>query len=124
MNINDVQVSIKTKFIPEKSSEEQKYFFFAYQITIKNESRQQVQLLKRYWLITNAEGQISEVEGSGVIGQTPTLSPGEIFSYVSACPLDTPMGTMQGFYTMVDQDKQQLKVEIPLFSLRHPKLCH
>ena len=124
MNNHDVQVSIKTKFIPEKSSEEEQYFFFAYQITIKNKSTHRVQLLRRHWIITNAEGQVSEVEGSGVIGQTPTLSPGEVFSYVSACPLDTPMGTMQGFYMMIDQDKQPLTVEIPIFSLRHPSLCH
>ena len=120
----DIQVSIKTNFISERSDEKQNYFFFAYQVHINNQSSETVQLMRRYWKITNASNQVQEVEGAGVIGQTPVLKPGEAFVYISACPLDTPMGTMEGFYTMVDEYDQQIQVQIPLFSFRHPQLCH
>ena len=124
MSAESIQVSVKAKYIPYRSREEKNYFFFAYQIHIQNNSPQSVQLTRRYWLITNGMGETQEVEGAGVVGETPTLAPGEAFTYTSACPLDTPIGTMEGHYTMITAQQNILHVPIPLFSLQHPTLCH
>lgn len=115
-----IQVDVISSFIADQSAPEEGRWFFAYQITIQNHSTRTVQLISRHWRITNAEGREEEVRGSGVVGQQPVLRPSEGFQYVSGCPLDTCVGTMEGEYQMVDQDGVPFEVKIPAFGLADP----
>lgn len=110
-------------FIPEKSSPEEGLWLFAYEISLENLGERTVQLHRRFWKITNGDGEVQEVEGAGVVGKTPVLEPGDSFSYVSACPLSTEFGTMEGHYTMSDTDSgDRFQIEVPVFSLCPPML--
>ncbi len=76
------------------------HYFFSYTVEIHNGGEKTVQLVGRHWIITDAHGKVEEVQGAGVVGQQPTLEPGESFKYSSFCPLPTPTGTMEGSYLM------------------------
>ena len=79
-----------------------------------------MQLLSRYWHITDANGRVEEVSGAGVVGEQPELNPGDSYQYTSGCPLTTPSGIMVGRYTMRDEAGQMFDVAIPAFSLDLP----
>lgn len=123
--VNDkqqIEVQVATRFLPESSTHQQ--FAFAYHITISNRGEEGVQLLSRYWLITDGNGKKMEVAGDGVVGKQPVIMPGESYRYSSGAVLDTPVGTMQGFYTMEKLDGGQFNAPIPLFSLAVPNLVN
>ena len=116
-----IQISVESYFQPEQSHPEQLHYFFAYRITIKNYSDATVQLKRRHWQIFDSCGKKSEVEGEGVVGETPILSPGEEFQYVSGCNLTTDMGRMFGVYQMERIfDGQTFNVKIPVFHMIAP----
>lgn len=115
-----VRVQVRSQYVPERSNPARDEFFFAYRIRIANEGRETVQLLARHWTITDAHGRIEEVEGPGVVGEQPVLSPGESFEYTSACPLPTSFGSMQGTYRMVTEHGEQFEAEVAPFSLAQP----
>lgn len=96
-----VRVIARPHYVPEQSEPAAGQYLFAYHITLRNEGAETVQLLSRHWVITSGEGRVEHVRGPGVVGQQPTLQPGEDFQYSSACPLDTPVGTMHGEFNMV-----------------------
>ncbi|HSH92617.1 MAG TPA: ApaG domain, partial [Roseimicrobium sp.] len=50
---------------------------YVYFITIINQSDVTVTLRARKWVVRNGKGQVSVLEGDGIVGQTPTLAPGE-----------------------------------------------
>jgi len=52
-----------------------------------------------------------------VVGETPTLKPGESFEYTSGVPLPTSSGFMAGTYGMESATGEGFEVEIPTFSL-------
>jgi ApaG protein len=79
-----------------------------------------VQLISRHWIITDAVGKVVEVKGPGVVGNQPTLAPGQSFEYTSGCPLTTPFGSMHGTYQMIDQSGEQFDVQIAPFTLTEP----
>ena len=112
-----IEISVRPFYLPDQSSPEDNSFVFAYQITIQNQGHQAAQLLDRHWIIKDASNHIEEVEGPGVIGQTPYLEPGESFTYTSFCPLSTDYGTMKGSYGMVRPDGERFEAEIPAFAL-------
>ncbi len=114
-----VRVTVRSQYVPERSAPPQRYFF-VYQVTIANESAEPVQLLSREWVITNALGEEHVVRGAGVVGEQPRMAPGEGFQYVSACPLDTAVGTMHGTYTMVTDGGDSFDAQIAPFSLAEP----
>jgi ApaG protein len=116
-----IEVKAKPRFLPERSSPENGYFFWAYTITLINHSRQTVQLKTRHWRITDAQGRLQEVRGDGVVGEQPVLKPGENFEYTSGVPLPTPSGFMTGTYGMVSASGENFDVEIPAFSLDIPQ---
>lgn len=99
------RVSVTPQFLPDHSSVDERRWVFAYRIRISNESERTARLVSRRWLIINSKGTRHEVEGEGVVGQQPTIAPGESFTYASFCPLDTPWGTMEGSYTMEPADE-------------------
>lgn len=117
-----VHIHVETEYLEEQSAPEKGQFFFTYHITIHNSSDQTVQLLSRHWIITNADGHEQEVKGPGVIGEQPTLAPGEHFNYSSFCPLDSPVGTMHGSYQMVTETGDCFDAAISPFSLQVPGL--
>ena len=115
-----IEVKVTPRFLPDRSSPENGYFFWAYTVDISNESEATVQLKTRYWLITDAAGKKETVRGPGVVGQTPVLAPGQSFTYTSGCPLSTPSGIMVGSYQMQRTDGGMFDVAIPGFSLDSP----
>jgi len=122
---NGIQVEVESCFVPEHSDLSNSSFFFSYKIRIYNSGQRTVQLMSRHWIITDGRGRIEEIRGPGVIGQQPSLSPGESFEYESFCPLPTPTGMMQGAYQMVClQSGEQFDAEIPQFFLVEPNSFH
>lgn len=115
-----VRVQVKSRYVPERSNPEHDAWFFAYTVTLTNEGEDTVKLLTRHWIITNANGDVEEVRGPGVVGAQPVLEPGESFEYTSACPLPTAFGTMHGTYQMVTEDGERFDAEIAPFSLSMP----
>lgn len=117
---DDVAVRVAVNFLPEQSQPEAGKWFWVYHIRIENGSDRTIQLQTRHWRITDARGMVNHVDGEGVVGETPTLKPGQSHDYVSGCPLTTPSGTMEGFYTFSTREGEQLEVRIPFFPLAAP----
>jgi ApaG protein len=116
----DIQVEVESFYVPERSEPKRSYYFFAYHITITNRGDVPAQLLARHWVITDGNGQVQEVRGDGVVGEQPHLEPGQTFDYTSACPLQTPFGTMEGSYNFVTDGGEEFDATIPLFMLAVP----
>ena len=116
---HQVKVTVEPTFEPERSDPEASSYFWRYDIEIANLGDRPVTLLERYWRITDADGRQQEVRGPGVVGEQPTIQPGESFRYASGCPLTTPSGMMFGEYRMV-KDGRPFDVAIPAFSLDSP----
>ncbi len=121
---NGIRVHVTSQYSAEHSQPLQKQWFFLYTVEISNESQDTVQLISRHWVITDADSQIEEVRGPGVVGKQPVLAPGESFEYTSGCPLTTPFGTMKGTYHMVTTNGSHFDVEIPPFALTEPYTVH
>lgn len=119
-----VCVQVQSVYVESQSIPEEERYVFAYTVTIRNLGRFDVQLLGRYWLITNSNGRQTEVQGEGVIGEQPIIRPGSEFQYTSGAILETPLGTMEGHYEMVDQKGQPFRTAIPVFRLAIPTLIH
>lgn len=124
INSSRVCVQVQSMYIETQSQPEKDRYVFAYTITLRNLGRYLVQLVGRYWLITNANGQEIEVQGEGVVGKKPRIIPGGEFQYTSGAVLETPLGTMQGHYNMVDEQGQGFHVVIPVFRLAIPSLIN
>jgi ApaG protein len=112
-----IEVTVTPRFVAERSSPDNGYFFWTYTIEITNGGEETVQLKTRHWRIIDALGRMQEVRGAGVVGEEPLLKPGESFEYTSSVPLPTPSGFMAGSYGMVTSDGEAFDIEIPAFSL-------
>jgi ApaG protein len=119
-NTRGIAVSVEPTYLEARSSPENAHYLWAYRVIIENQGRETVQLLSRHWMITNARGELTEVKGLGVVGEQPTLKPGQRFEYTSGVPLDTPSGMMGGAYQMENEGGERFDIEIPTFSLVHP----
>ena len=119
-----VAVSTRTAYIPEQSDAASGRYVFAYTITLKNTGNVAAQLISRHWIITDANSQVQEVRGLGVVGEQPQLGPDESFEYTSGTALATPVGTMRGTYQMVAADGLQFDAIIPEFTLSIPRVLH
>jgi ApaG protein len=113
----NIEVVVTPRFVPDRSSAENNYFFWAYTIAITNHGDDTVQLKTRHWRITDATGRLQEVRGAGVVGEEPVLKAGESFEYTSGVPLQTSSGFMTGTYGMVTPAGEHFDIEIPAFSL-------
>jgi ApaG protein len=113
----NIEVVVTPRFVADRSSPENNYFFWAYTISITNKGDDAVQLKTRHWRITDAHGRQQEVRGAGVVGEEPVLKVGEAFEYTSGVPLQTPSGFMTGTYGMVSVSGEHFDVDIPAFSL-------
>ncbi len=117
----NIRVTVRSFYLDDQSKPEQSQFVWAYRITIENRGRESVQLMRRSWLITDAQGRTVKVSGEGVVGEKPVLEACESFEYTSGTPLHTPSGFMSGRYHMMMTTTGELfDVEIPTFSLDSP----
>jgi ApaG protein len=119
-----VKIIVRPQYLDGQSRPEEGHYVWAYTITIENHGRETVTLRTRYWKITDANGQVQEVRGAGVVGEQPTLKPGDSYSYTSGCPLKTSSGFMVGAYQMQIESGELINVDIPAFSLDSPHEKH
>ena len=120
----EITVSARTTFIPDQSDVENGRYVFAYTITITNTGNVAAQLMSRHWVIADANNQVQEVRGMGVVGEQPLLRPTESFEYTSGTAIATPVGTMHGSYQMVSEDGVRFDAPIPQFTLAMPRVLH
>jgi ApaG protein len=121
---NKIRVEVETSYLDEQSSPTEQRYVFSYTITIRNEGQRPAKLLTRHWIITDANGKVKEVRGEGVVGEQPHLEPGQGFRYSSGAVLETPVGTMEGSYQMVDPEGHRFDAPIPAFRLAIPGILH
>jgi ApaG protein len=115
-----IQVVAKSTYLPGESAPQSLRFLWSYEVTIKNDSEEIVQLLNRHWRITDMTGKVDEVRGPGVVGLQPIIKPGKQFVYSSFCQLSTPQGTMEGFYELQNLEDVRFLTEIPKLVLAAP----
>ena len=116
----DIEVRVEPFYLEDRSAPEDSRYLWAYKVVIENHGAHTVQLYSRYWHITDAMGRVQEVRGEGVVGEQPTLNPGDSYEYTSGAPLTTPSGMMVGSYQMVGENGERFDVAIPAFSLDSP----
>lgn len=117
---HNIQITVTPRYLPEHSSDERQRYVFAYHVVIENLGEYAVQLISRHWVITDGDGEQENVRGPGVVGEQPTIKPGEGYQYSSACPLSTPVGSMYGSYQMVDEAGETFDAKISPFTLAKP----
>lgn len=119
-----IAIDVATRYLDEQSEPEQDRYVFAYTIHIRNTGSVPARLLGRRWIITDANGNVREVTGEGVVGEQPWLRPGEDYSYTSGAVLETHLGTMHGSYEMLADDGTRFDAPIPRFTLSVPRTLH
>jgi len=115
-----IRVTVSPQYLEEQSVPEEQYFVWSYHVNIENTGKETVQLLNRHWRIADSMGRVQEVNGEGVVGEQPVLSPGENFEYTSGAPLTTASGMMVGRYEMTTRDGETFWISVPAFSLDSP----
>src|SRR5271154_6296060 len=115
-----IRVAVKPSYLDDQSDPDDDRYVWSYTVTIENKSAEPVQLLSRYWNITDGLGRVQEHRGAGVVGAQPVIAPGEKFQYTSGCPLETASGYMTGRYQMKAASGEAFEAEIPLFLLESP----
>ncbi|XP_060767662.1 F-box only protein 3 isoform X3 [Neoarius graeffei] len=80
------------------------------------------QLDSRYWKITNANGNVEEVRGPGVVGEFPVMTPGKVHEYASCTTFSTTSEYMEGHYTFhrLKNKGEVFDVSIPRFHMVCP----
>ena len=116
----EIRVQVEPIYLDDQSEPDEAQYVWAYRVQIENEGTETVQLLSRYWHITDGMGRVQEVRGAGVIGEQPVLNPGERYEYTSGTPLPTPSGIMKGSYQMSTPSGEKFDIEVPAFSLDCP----
>ena len=127
-----ISVVSEPAYLSHYSDPQKNHYSFSYTITVTNSGDCAVQLLSRHWIITDADGDVQEVRGEGVVGKKPLISPGESFRYTSWVSIKTPIGTMEGSYTMTARSNNlqdvaefsEFEVPIPVFSIQQLKVLH
>jgi len=121
---NDIRISVETNYIEDQSDPLSERYVFSYTVTIHNAGKAPAKLINRHWVITDANGDVQEVRGEGVVGEKPHLKPDEAFRYTSGTVMQTPVGSMRGSYEMITDDNDTFDVEIPMFTLSIPGVLH
>jgi len=116
----EIRVQVEPIYLDDQSEPDDAQYVWAYRVQIENEGTETVQLLTRYWHITDGVGRVQEVRGAGVVGEQPVLNPGESYEYTSGTPLPTPSGIMKGSYEMRTPSGEKFDIEVPAFSLDCP----
>lgn len=119
-----ISVRVHPRFSLSRSDPAEQTFVFSYRVELLNEGEEDAHLLFRHWRIHDAWGEDSEVDGEGVVGEQPLLTPSGSHSYSSYCVLRSPIGYMEGHYTFQRPDGRRFRVPIPRFHLRAPVFPH
>nr|WP_251040729.1 MULTISPECIES: Co2+/Mg2+ efflux protein ApaG [unclassified Halomonas] len=120
-----INISVVPSYRADESNDGESRYVFSYTVTVHNQSPHSVQLMARYWKITQGGGEYQEVRGKGVVGQQPLIGPGQSFRYTSRAILQTPVGVMEGAYTLLDTSTQRVfEAEINPFRLAVPMQLH
>ena len=119
-----IEVQVTPRYLPEQSLPAQSRYVFSYAVRIANVGKKAAQLRTRHWVITDANGKVEEVRGDGVVGEQPTLAPGDSFEYTSGAIIATSVGAMRGSYQMQSVDGTEFDAEIKMFSLSIPRILH
>ena len=120
----EIAVKVETAFVPDQSDVNASRYVFSYTIKITNIGNVAAQLISRHWVITDAEQQVQEVRGLGVVGEQPLLEPNASFEYTSGTMLNTPVGVMRGSYFFTAVDGTQFEAPIASFTLSMPRVLH
>ena len=112
-----IRIRVGAEFVPDQSDPDRRHYVFRYRVLISNEGSQPAQLRSRHWVIRDAQNELREVRGPGVVGEEPRIQPGQTFEYESGCPLPTEWGTMEGSYTMQRDDGTRFEARIGRFFL-------
>lgn len=115
-----IRISVAPDYLEDESAPDDDHFVWAYTVRINNLSDDAITLRRRRWQITDASGHTAVVTGDGVVGEQPTLEPGDAFEYTSGCPLNTPSGMMVGSFSMETASGNTVEIPIPAFSLDSP----
>ena len=121
LTTSGVQITVSTQFRQDFSSISKSMLFFNYRIDILNSNEFDIQLLTREWYIFDSLNEANIISGEGVIGQQPTISPSETYTYTSGCELHSEIGMMKGFYTFKNLETSKIfQVFVPTFKLEFP----
>ena len=121
---HNIDIAVKVNYLAEQSDEADNRYVFSYHITVTNSGLTPVQLISRHWIITDANNEIQEVHGKGVVGEQPVIKPGESYEYSSGTVLATQVGTMRGSYQMRAEGGGEFDAAIPQFVLSIPRTLH
>ncbi len=113
-------IHVRPEYAAEHSDPAAWQYVFAYHITIENVGDETAQLFWRHWFIHDPMAGDHEVEGEGVVGQSPVLRPGESHFYNSFCVLRGPTGHMEGFYHFRRRDGSVFRAPVPRFHFAAP----
>ena len=119
-----LNITTQVNYLAEQSDEADNRFVFSYTISLTNIGEVPVKLISRHWIITDANHDVQEVRGQGVVGEQPVLKPRQSFEYTSGTVLSTQVGTMSGSYQMVAEDGTRFDAAIPQFVLSVPRVLH
>jgi len=122
--MNNAHVDVDTQYLAEQSKPESDQYVYAYTIRISNRGDNPMQLISRHWIITDANDETQELQGIGVVGDQPTIAPGECYTYTSGVVMKTKTGMMSGKYSMIDAFGQQFQANIPPFALVQKQALH
>ena len=116
----NIRVKVKPAFLDDQSDPDENHYLWSYTVTIENDGKEPVQLMSRYWHITDGLGRSQEARGPGVVGAQLVIAPGQMFQYTSGCPLPTASGHMVGRYQMQTASGEAFEADIPAFLLESP----
>lgn len=119
-----IDISVQTRYLSEQSKPDDERYVFAYTVTLRNTGTEAAQLVRRHWIITDANGHTEEVRGDGVLGEQPRIRPGDHYQYTSGAVLETAVGTMHGDYDMLTDEGMAFRAHIPTFTLAIPRTLH
>lgn len=119
-----IQVEVEPAYLDQESAPDENRYVFSYTVTISNHGDVGAKLMRRHWIITDANGERREVAGAGVVGEQPMLRPGEQFRYTSGAMITTPVGSMEGSYELIADDGTTFTAPIPAFTLSIPRTLH
>lgn len=117
----DIQVEIIPAYVPERSNPNQNQYFYSYKVRLTNHGLSSCKVIQRHWKIKEGNGKFYDVQGAGIVGEQPIISPGKSYEYVSFCPLHSPYGNMRGKYQMMDEFDNRFWIDVPVFFFRMPE---
>jgi ApaG protein len=130
-----IRVEVEPFFQQDYSQPIHHEYMFAYRVKISNSNPFPVKLISRHWKIFDGvprpvsvaidQDGWRHVEGAGVLGMTPIIDPGGEYTYVSGANINSPIGRMEGQYTMVRvSDRSEMQIDIPRFDLVWPGILN